>query len=158
MGDSEYIINKDIIESLSSDTRINLLKLLVCRKKTNSELSKELSLQESTVHYHLKKMEEAGLINAKDDGHKWIYYELTPFGKAVAGDSKNSKFSIMLSSFLTFVTAFVAIYTYYTIPRLHMGFNVPFIGDPYFPLFLIALGALFLQIIILWKNSELLKR
>ncbi|EHQ35158.1 ArsR/SmtB family transcription factor [Methanoplanus limicola] len=157
MEDSEYIIDKNIINSLSSDTRINVLKLLSVRKKTNSELSKDLSLQESTVHYHLKKMESAGLIISKEDGHKWIYYELTPFGKAVTGSDNNSRFSIIISSILNFTIAFAAIYTYYTIPRLQMSLSIPLFDDPYFPLFIIAIGAVVLQIIILWKNRVLLK-
>ena len=52
------------------------------RKKTNAELAKELSLKPSTIHHHLERLKEAGLVEITEDGHKWIYYDLTPFGRA----------------------------------------------------------------------------
>ena len=50
---SEVILDKEIFEVLSSDKRIDILKSLNTRRKTNSELAREFSLQESTMHHHL---------------------------------------------------------------------------------------------------------
>ncbi len=67
-------------EVLLSKTRIRILKLLRERKMILSEIAKKLKLSKSTVHEHLRKLEEAGFIKRIDDGHKWIYFELTEKG------------------------------------------------------------------------------
>ena len=70
-------------EVLLSKTRIRILKLLKERRRILSDLAKELGLSKSTVHEHLKKLEEAGLVKRVDDGHKWIYFELTEKGSSL---------------------------------------------------------------------------
>jgi ArsR family transcriptional regulator, arsenate/arsenite/antimonite-responsive transcriptional repressor len=115
---SEVILNKEIFEVLSSDKRIDILKSLNKRRKTNSELAREFSLQESTMHHHLMKLEEAGLIQSVDSKNKWIYYELTSKGDAILNPDKDTRFTILISSILTYIAAFAAFYTYISIPKL----------------------------------------
>ncbi|WP_052418631.1 ArsR/SmtB family transcription factor [Methanolacinia paynteri] len=115
---SEVILDKEIFEVLSSDKRIDILKSLNTRRKTNSELAREFSLQESTMHHHLMKLEEAGLIQPVDSKNKWIYYELTAKGDAILNPDKDTRFTILISSLLTYIAAFAAFYTYISIPKL----------------------------------------
>lgn len=128
---TEYIIDKSTIDILSSDTRVTILISLRERKKTNAELSKELSLKPSTIHYHLERLKESRLIESKEDGRKWIYYDLSPFGKAICNPDKKMKLSIIISSILTFITGLAAFYTYFTIPRLDSRLLVPVFDDPF---------------------------
>lgn len=152
----EYIVDKNTIDNLSSDTRIRILTSLQERKKTNAELSRELSLQPSTLHYHLEKLRESGLIESLETQHKWIYYHLTPFGEALLVPDKNHRWSIILSALLTFVTGFTSLYTYYSLPRLDISPYFPWGEDPVLVLFMIIIPAMILQAIILlihlWKK------
>jgi len=79
----EYTIDKTTIESLSSDTRIHILHSLRERKKTNAELAKEQSLAPPTILHHIEILKKADLVVTIGNGHKWVYYELTPFGRAL---------------------------------------------------------------------------
>lgn len=145
---AEFTIDKTTIDSLSSDTRVLILTCLRDRQKTNAELSKELSLKSPTIHHHLERLKEAGLIESREDGHKWVYYRLTPFGNALFNPEKKMKVSIIFSSVLTFLTGIVAVVTYFVMPRLDIRI-FPGLDDPYFPLFIVAVVAVILQVVIL---------
>lgn len=150
MDEKGVILNKELFDVLSCDTRIDILKSLNSRKKTNSELAKELSLKASTIHHHLERLGETGLIKSIDSKNKWIYYELTPKGNALLNPTEKTNFSIVLSSLLTYTTAFAALYTYYTIPRLHAKPLYPHvIDDPFFFLLTVCLTAVLLQTLII---------
>ncbi|MCW1296515.1 MAG: winged helix-turn-helix domain-containing protein [Candidatus Parvarchaeota archaeon] len=71
-------ITKESLKVIVSDTRLKILKSLSQRRKTLSELARELNLAFSTTKEHLDKLIQANLITKVDDGHKWKYYELTP--------------------------------------------------------------------------------
>ncbi len=73
---SESEIPQKDLRKISS-TKIKILKSLKERRKTLSEISRELKLSKSTVHTHLNDLCEAGFVRRLDDDHKWVYYELT---------------------------------------------------------------------------------
>jgi DNA-binding transcriptional ArsR family regulator len=110
----EIVLDKRTFEALAMESRIKILKALKERRKTQSELSKEMVLAPSTVSEHLEKMLEAGLIVRKKDHHKWIYYELTDKGQHILSPQKTSVFVFALSltlfvvflgyAFITFTT------------------------------------------------------
>ena len=110
----EIVLDKRTFEALAMESRIKILKALKERRKTQSELSKELALAPSTVSEHLEKMLDASLIARKKDHHKWIYYELTEKGQHILSPQKASVFVFALSLtlfviflgyvFLTFTT------------------------------------------------------
>lgn len=94
---NEIVLDKKTFEALAMESRIRILKALKERRKTQSELSKELALAPSTVSEHLEKMLEAGLIARKKDHHKWIYYELTEKGDHILSPTRASVFVFALS-------------------------------------------------------------
>jgi len=110
----EIVLDKRTFEALAMESRIKIMKALKERRKTQSELSKEMVLAPSTVSEHLEKMLEAGLIVRKKDHHKWIYYELTDKGQHILSPQKASVFVFALSltlfvvflgyAFITFTT------------------------------------------------------
>lgn len=73
-------IDRTMIKALSADARIEILQSLMRRRKMPSELAKVLGLAPSTIVEHLKTLEAAGLVQRKETGHKWIYYEITDKG------------------------------------------------------------------------------
>lgn len=145
----EYTIDKTTIDSLSSDTRILILHSLRERKKTNAELAKELSLAPPTIFHHIEILEKADLVMPIGNEHKWVYYELTPFGRALVVPDKKIKLSIILSSILTVCTALAVLYTYSSIPSLDVRPWLPVVGDPFLCMVIVAVLAVIGQIAIL---------
>ena len=76
-------LDKKAFKALSSDSRVRILKSLGRRRKMLSELSTEFGMSPSTMKEHMDSLLDAGLVDKKDDGHKWKYYELTRAGKNV---------------------------------------------------------------------------
>ena len=83
MAEEKITLDKEVFKTLASGTRIEILKSLDRRRKTLSELSKELGMSVSTVKEHLDNLVRVGLIEQKDEGYKWKYYELTKKGKSI---------------------------------------------------------------------------
>lgn len=101
---SEIVLDKKTFGALAIDTRVKVLKSLVQRRKMQSELANELGLAPSTVSEHLERMVDADLIRRRDEGHKWIYYELTEKGKQIVSPERTGVFVFALS-----VSLFVAV-------------------------------------------------
>lgn len=100
----EIRMDRKTFESLASETRITLLKTLDIRQMTITELSKNLGLAKSTVHEHLTKMVDSGLVEKIEDHRKWSYYKLTYKGKRILHPHEMVKIMLLLStSFLAFV-------------------------------------------------------
>ncbi len=97
-------IDRKTLKALAADTRLDILKSLGKRRKTPSELSKELNLAPSTIIEHLNKLEEADLIKKEETGHKWIYYSLTKKGLSLVKPKVPTQFIIVLS--LCFIVLF----------------------------------------------------
>lgn len=78
--DEPFILTRDALKILAVDTRLDILKLLDERPHTLTEIKDALDLAPATVSEHLGKLEEAGLIEKRDEGRKWKYYRLTAEG------------------------------------------------------------------------------
>lgn len=83
MPEDKITLDKEVFKTLASGTRVDILKSLDRRRKTLSELSKQLGMSVSTIKEHLDNLVSVGLIEQIDDGHKWKYYELTRKGKDI---------------------------------------------------------------------------
>ncbi|MGV8177058.1 MAG: winged helix-turn-helix domain-containing protein [Candidatus Bilamarchaeaceae archaeon] len=84
----EVVIDRALLKAIGAESRISILKSLLERRKTQSELADGLSLSAPTVLEHLDHLENAGLVQKIDEGRKWKYYELTPKGKQLVKPSK----------------------------------------------------------------------
>lgn len=147
----EFTLDKTTISSLSSDSRIRILSSLRSRKKTNAELAKELGLAPPTILHHLDILEKSGLVLPEKTDHKWIYYELTPFGQALFDPEKKMRVSVIASSIMTVILAIGVMYTYLTMPSLNVRPWIPGTDNPFFALFIIAGFAVILQAVILFR-------
>lgn len=60
-----YYLKPDLktAKLFADETRMRLLEILSEKEMTNSQLAKELGLSKATMTYHLKQLEEAGLIH-----------------------------------------------------------------------------------------------
>ena len=98
MEPADIILTKDTFEILASGTRLDILKTLSTRRMTVTELADNLGLAKSTVHHHLQKLTEAGFVAAGDDGHAWVYYALTPEGRALLHPHDGARIRILLTA------------------------------------------------------------
>lgn len=98
-------LDKETIKALSAETRITILKALLVRRKMPTELSKQMGLAKSTIAEHLKILENSGLINRVETGHKWIYYELTSKGKNLVAPKIPVQFFVILTLGVLFMFA-----------------------------------------------------
>jgi DNA-binding transcriptional ArsR family regulator len=107
MNEEKITIDRKTFKTLASETRINILKSLDQRRKTLSELAKELGLSVSTVKEHMDSLLDAELICLKDDGHKWKYYELTRKGSKILHPGETRIWILICASALgIFLTAY----------------------------------------------------
>ncbi len=119
-------LNREILKTLASDTRIDILKALTERRKTVTELAEEFNLSKSTAHEHLLKLAEAGLVRKVDSPNKWIYYNLTEKGLDLIQPRKKKSIILMLaSSLIAFVIGGVQIANYYVQVGTQKMLSVP---------------------------------
>ncbi len=79
--EEKILIDKETLKAIAVDTRLNILKLLLKKKYTLSNLSEILGLGNSTIKEHLDILLKAGLIKKEDTERKWKYYSLSFKGK-----------------------------------------------------------------------------
>ena len=90
-------LDAETFKALASATRLTVLRALDERRKTLTELSKDLDLNKATVHEHLALLMSAGLVKKCDDeGRKWIYYELTWRGEKILHPQETTTFNVLL--------------------------------------------------------------
>ena len=77
-------LTEDVISVLSSATRVEILRYLACHQMTVTDLTRVMKFCKSTLHAHLMRLLEAGLV-CRDNGRKWIYYRLSRKGDYVVG-------------------------------------------------------------------------
>lgn len=64
----------EVIKSLADSSRLRLLNSLIQKPQYVEELANRLDLAESTVSFHLKKLENAGLVKKTKEQYYLIYY------------------------------------------------------------------------------------
>jgi len=79
--EEKILIDKETLKAIAVDTRLNILKLLLKKKYTLSDISEILGLGNSTIKEHLDILLKAGLIKKEDTTRKWKYYSLTFKGR-----------------------------------------------------------------------------
>ncbi len=106
IGSSEVRLERNELRVLASDTRVDILKNLKQRNYTVSELSKRLGHSKSTMHEHVNKLSEAGLVEKADNyTNKWVYYRLSRKGKSLFNDGQR-RVVVILASVLLVVGLF----------------------------------------------------
>lgn len=100
-------LDMNTFKALASDTRLDILKVLDGKHMSLKDISSATNLNKATLHEHLCKLNEAGLVKRKErDGHKWVYYKLTWKGECLL-HPENTKIVVLFCS--TFLTLFVGI-------------------------------------------------
>ena len=113
----DIVLTKERFAVLASGTRLTILKNLNERRMTVTELADDLGLAKSTVHHHLQRLADAGLVAAGEDGHAWVYYALTPEGRALLQPHGSARIRIILTAGLASLAGgVVAVAAFLTAP------------------------------------------
>ena len=104
---TKITLDRETFKALASDTRLDILKTLDGHNLGLNEIAKVTNLNKATLHEHLAKLNEAGLIKRTErDGHKWVYYKLTWKGESLL-HPENTKIVVLFTT--TFVALWVGI-------------------------------------------------
>jgi DNA-binding transcriptional ArsR family regulator len=95
---AKITLDRETFKALASDTRLDILKTLDGKNMGLNEIAKVTSLNKATLHEHLAKLHEAGLIKRNErDGHKWVYYRLTWKGESLL-HPENTKIVVLFAT------------------------------------------------------------
>jgi len=100
-------LDMNTFKALASDTRLDILRSLDGKKMNLNDICKATNLNKATLHEHLTKLNEAGLIKKNErEGHKWVYYKLTWKGEGLL-HPENTRIVVMFST--TFISLLIAV-------------------------------------------------
>ena len=100
-------LDMNTFKALASDTRLDILRALDGNKMGLKDISQKTKLNKATLHEHLTKLTEAGLVKKKErEGHKWVYYKLTWKGEGLL-HPENSRIVVLFTT--TFISLFFGI-------------------------------------------------
>jgi DNA-binding transcriptional ArsR family regulator len=104
---AKVTLDKETFKALASDTRLDILKTLDGKKLGLNDISKATSLNKATLHEHLSKLNQVGLVKKKErEGHKWVYYKLTWKGENLL-HPENTKIVVLFT--ITFIALWAGI-------------------------------------------------
>ena len=104
---TKVTLDMNTFKALASDTRLDILKALDGKRMSLNDICKKTKLNKATLHEHLVKLNEAGLVKRKErEGHKWVYYKLTWKGECLL-HPENTRIVVMFS--VTFISILVAV-------------------------------------------------
>ena len=88
------------IKALSSPTRIKILRHVLEKEYTPTDLSKDIGKSKSTIASHLDKLENSGLVEKdSEEGRKRVTYHPTEKSRTIVNErEKKVKFSIVSST------------------------------------------------------------
>ncbi len=127
--EEEIKISKDLLKSVSTDTRVDILKLLEQRSMTASEISRSLNKHVTTVSEHLEVLKKSNLVVRIDrPGKKWVYYKLSKDADKILHPQSYYRFALILSVIAAIAIASLFSLVYYqrtnptTVPITNVGF------------------------------------
>jgi DNA-binding transcriptional ArsR family regulator len=104
---TKVVLDVSAFKALASETRLDILKALDGKKMGLTAISNVTKLHKVTLHEHLEKLTEAGLVKRDErEGHKWVYYRLSWKGESLL-HPENTKIVVMFTS--TFIALSIGV-------------------------------------------------
>jgi len=109
--EEETKVSRDIMKTLSVDTRVDILKLLDKRPMTASEIARALDKHVTTVSDHLNVLQISNLVERIErPGRKWVYYKITEKADTILHPKVYQRWVIVLSlSLLVLTVGFISL-------------------------------------------------
>ena len=122
---TKITLDKETFKALASDTRLDILKTLDGKKLGLNDIVKVTNLNKATLHEHLSKLNQAGLVKKKErEGHKWVYYSLTWKGESLL-HPENTKIVVLFTiTFLALWAGIIQMILYVKGTIINVGQNV----------------------------------
>ena len=76
LGQFDFKDRAHLFNALAEESRLKILALLTFREMCVCELTAALDMTQPNLTYHVKKLENVGLVGHEKRG-KWVYYSLT---------------------------------------------------------------------------------
>ncbi|MCS7106030.1 MAG: DUF5667 domain-containing protein, partial [Candidatus Aenigmarchaeota archaeon] len=105
--EEEVKISRELLKTITVDTRVDILKALEERPMTASELSRFLNKHVTTISEHLEILRSSNLVERIErPGRKWVYYKLTKEGKKILHPTSYRWVMVLTISFLAIILGF----------------------------------------------------
>lgn len=108
-------LDRETFKALASDTRLDILRALDGKSLGLNDIAKVTSLNKATLHEHLNKLAEAGLVKRNErEGHKWVYYKLSWKGENLL-HPENTRIVVLFSvTFIAFCAGIYQLFLYFS--------------------------------------------
>jgi len=130
---SKITLDRDTFKALASDTRLDILRSLDGKKLSLKDISHITNLNKATLHEHLTKLNQAGLVKKNErEGHKWVYYKLTWKGECLL-HPENTRIVVLFTT--TFIALWIGIIQFFWYVKgsiTNLGYDVYNIGNEVF--------------------------
>lgn len=127
---TKITLDRETFKALASDTRLDILKTLDGKHLGLNEIAKVSNLNKATLHEHLTKLYEAGLIKRTErDGHKWVYYKLTWKGESLLHPENTKIVVLFTTTFVALWLGIIQLIWYVKGKVTDFGYNLYTIGD-----------------------------
>ncbi len=168
MDPVDVVLTKNAFVVLASDTRLRMLKRLNQRRMTVAELAGALNLAKSTVHHHARILADSGFVTTENEGHVWVYYTLTPQGRALLNPNDGASVRLLLNAALVMLVGGICVLVKYLIPPPPLeapvpsttpgGGGLPWLEAPSSDLLFVGLAligsALVIYTYVRWRNAR----
>lgn len=134
------------LQAIASPTRLRLLQALLPRRATLSELSNLTGVAKATIHSSMELLAQEGFLRRIDSDEVWVYYELTPLGRAVA-TMKPLRLVVFYAAASMITTGGAGMIVWDQLRGDELPWNIPPIGVPPDPQPLIPIDATTLGIV-----------
>jgi DNA-binding transcriptional ArsR family regulator len=105
-------LDMNTFKALASDTRLDILRALDGKRLNLKDICQATNLNKATLHEHLTKLNEAGLVKKFErEGHKWVYYKLTWKGEGLL-HPENTRIVVLFST--TIISLIIGIISFIT--------------------------------------------
>jgi len=120
-------LDMNAFKALASDTRLDILKSLDGKKMSLKDISKATNLNKATLHEHLSKLNEAGLVKKKErEGHKWVYYKLSWKGESLLHPENTKIVVLFTTTFIALWAGIIQLMTYVKGAMINVGQEIAY--------------------------------
>ena len=110
---TKVTLDMNTFKALASDTRLDILRALDGKKMSLKDISRATNLNKATLHEHLAKLNEAGLVKRRErEGHKWVYYKLTWKGEGLLHPENTRIVVLFTTTIVSLIVGIVALFNY----------------------------------------------
>ena len=123
-------LDRNAFRALASDTRLDILKSLDGKKLSLKDISDVTNLNKATLHEHLSKLNEAGLVKKKSrEGHKWVYYKLSWKGESLLHPENTRIVVLFAATFVILWAGIIQVFIYAKEAAINMRDNAYYAAE-----------------------------